>query len=144
MGSANTRTLDIGMLVLYGFQLPGAEGPIGAFEMPIQAMSPPPERLSLCSLDGGPVRVSCGLSMMTEALPQGAEARHIDRPRRRRHARGDLGCRTARSDPQSVAAHPADLPGLFRFIRPRSGRPAERTQRNTPLAPLRDLPARLS
>ena len=71
MFSAKLRTRDIGMLVFDGFQLLDAAGPLGAFEMPMRGMSPPPYRLSLYSLGGGPVRASCGFLMMTEALPPG-------------------------------------------------------------------------
>jgi transcriptional regulator GlxA family with amidase domain len=69
MVSAKARTHDIGILVFDGFQLLDVAGPIGAFEMPMRGISPPPYHLTLYSLSGGPVRASCGLSMVTEVLP---------------------------------------------------------------------------
>lgn len=69
MVSAKRAPRDIGMFVFEGFQLLDAAGPIGVFEMPTRGMSPPPYRLTVYSLDGGPVRSSCGVSMLTEALP---------------------------------------------------------------------------
>jgi len=69
MVSAIPGVRDIGLLVFDGFQLLGAAGPIAAFEMPTRGLSPLPYRLKLYKLRGGPVRASCGLSMMTEALP---------------------------------------------------------------------------
>lgn len=32
-------------------------------------MTPPPYRLTVYSLEGGPVRASCGVKMMSEPLP---------------------------------------------------------------------------
>lgn len=58
MVSARLRTPYIGMPVFDGFQLPGAAGPIGAFAKTLRGMSPPPDRLSPCALDGAPVRPS--------------------------------------------------------------------------------------
>ncbi len=70
MNSAKPRPRDIGILVFDGFQLLDAAGPIGVFEMPTRGLSPPPYKLSVYSLDAGPVRASCGVSVMTEALPR--------------------------------------------------------------------------
>jgi transcriptional regulator GlxA family with amidase domain len=70
MVSAKRAPREIGVLVFDGFQLLDAAGPIGVFEMPTRGMSPPPYQLTLFSLDGGPVRSSCGVAMLTEALPQ--------------------------------------------------------------------------
>lgn len=69
MNTAKHRTRHIGVLIFEGFQLLDAAGPIGVFEMPTRGMTPSPYRLSIYSLDGGPVRASCGVPMMTEALP---------------------------------------------------------------------------
>jgi transcriptional regulator GlxA family with amidase domain len=69
MVSAKRAPREIGVLIFEGFQLLDAAGPIGVFEMPMRGMSPPPYRLTVYSLDGGPVRSSCGVSMLTEALP---------------------------------------------------------------------------
>lgn len=69
MVSAKTVPRSIGVLLFDGFQLLDAAGPIGVFEMPTRGMSPPPYRLTVYSLDGGPVRSSCGVAMLSEALP---------------------------------------------------------------------------
>lgn len=69
MVSAKTAPRSIGVLLFDGFQLLDAAGPIGVFEMPTRGMSPPPYRLTVYSLDGGPVRSSCGVAMLSEALP---------------------------------------------------------------------------
>lgn len=69
MVSAKRAPREIGVLIFEGFQLLDAAGPIGVFEMPTRGMSPAPYRLTVYSLDGGPVRSSCGVSMLTEALP---------------------------------------------------------------------------
>ncbi|MDP1555276.1 MAG: GlxA family transcriptional regulator [Hyphomonas sp.] len=69
MVSAKHRALDIGVLIFDGFQLLDAAGPIGVFEMPTRGMSPSPYRLTVYSLDGGGVRASCGVSILSEALP---------------------------------------------------------------------------
>jgi len=69
MVSAKTVSRSIGVLLFDGFQLLDAAGPIGVFEMPTRGMSPPPYRLTVYSLDGGPVRSSCGVAMLTEAAP---------------------------------------------------------------------------
>lgn len=69
MNTAKHRPRGIGVLIFGGFQLLDAAGPIGVFEMPTRGLSPSPYRLTLYSLDGGPVRASCGASMLSEALP---------------------------------------------------------------------------
>jgi transcriptional regulator GlxA family with amidase domain len=69
MVSAKRAPREIGVLIFEGFQLLDAAGPIGVFEMPTRGMSPAPYRLTVYSLDGGPVRSSCGVSILTEALP---------------------------------------------------------------------------
>lgn len=68
MFSANPASRSIGVLIFEGFQLLDAAGPIGVFEMPTRGMTPPPYQLTVYSLDGGPVRSSCGVAMLTEAL----------------------------------------------------------------------------
>ncbi len=60
---------DIGVLIFEGFQLLDAAGPMGVFEMPMRGMSPPPYRQSLYSLKGGAVQSSCGVSLVSERLP---------------------------------------------------------------------------
>lgn len=60
----------IGILIFDGFQLLDAAGPIGVFEMPMRGMTPPPYRLAIYSLKGGPVRSSSGVEMGSAALPR--------------------------------------------------------------------------
>lgn len=60
----------IGILIFDGFQLLDAAGPIGVFEMPMRGMTPPPYRLTIYSLKGGPVRSSSGVEMGSAALPK--------------------------------------------------------------------------
>lgn len=60
----------IGILIFDGFQLLDAAGPIGVFEMPMRGMTPPPYRLTIYSLKGGPVRSSSGVEMGSAALPR--------------------------------------------------------------------------
>ncbi|WP_291202516.1 GlxA family transcriptional regulator [Hyphomonas sp.] len=69
MVSAKSASRSIGVLIFDGFQLLDAAGPIGVFEMPARGLSPSPYRLTIYSLCGGPVRASCGVSMMSDALP---------------------------------------------------------------------------
>ena len=71
MFSANSLTRDIGMLIFEDFQLLDAAGPLSVFEMPMRGMSPPPYRLTVYSMTGGPVRASNGISLHTETLPDG-------------------------------------------------------------------------
>ncbi len=71
MKPANSSPRDIGVLIFDGFQLLDVAGPVGVFEMPMRAMSPTPYRLTLYSLEGGAVRSSCGVPMLSERLPKG-------------------------------------------------------------------------
>ena len=72
MNSAILTTRDIGVLIFEGFQLLDAAGPIAVFEMPVRGLNPPPPyRLTVYSLKGGPVRSSSGVSMYSESLPTG-------------------------------------------------------------------------
>ena len=69
MITANAHPREIGMLIFDNFQLLDAAGPISVFEMPMRAVTPPPYRLTVYSLEGGPVRSSCGVQMVSEPLP---------------------------------------------------------------------------
>lgn len=69
MISANSKPREIGVLIFEDFQLLDAAGPISVFEMPTRGMTPPPYRLTVYSLAGGPVRSSCGVQMMSEPVP---------------------------------------------------------------------------
>lgn len=71
MNSANTVIRDIGILIFEDFQLLDAAGPITVFEMPVRGMNPPPYRLTVYSLRGGPIRSSSGVLMHSESLPAG-------------------------------------------------------------------------
>jgi len=70
MISAKRETRSVGFLIFDGFQILDAAGPIGVFEMPTRGMSPSPYTLTVYSLGGGPVRASCGASMMSEKIPR--------------------------------------------------------------------------
>lgn len=63
MISAKQLPLEIGVLIFDGFQLLDAAGPISVFEMPTRGITPPPYRLTVYSLHGGPVRASSGVQM---------------------------------------------------------------------------------
>lgn len=60
---------SIGILIFEDFQLLDAAGPIGAFEMPMRGMSPPPYELSIIAPAPGPVRSSSGAAMMADPMP---------------------------------------------------------------------------
>src|SRR5690606_12054628 len=65
----------IGVLIFEDFQLLDAAGPIGAFEMPMRGLDPPPYELTVIAplaegMKTGPVRSSCGVAMVAEALPR--------------------------------------------------------------------------
>ena len=68
MISANPVPREIGVLVFENFQLLDAAGPISVFEMPTRGLDPSPYRLTVYSLEGGPVRASCGVSMHSKQL----------------------------------------------------------------------------
>ena len=71
MNSAKHLPRKIGLLIFGDFQLLDAAGPISVFEMPVRMYAPVPYRLTVYSLAGGPVRASCGISLMSEPLPEG-------------------------------------------------------------------------
>lgn len=65
----------IGVVIFDGFQLLDAAGPISAFEMPMRGLDPPPYDLKVVAplphgCKAGPVRASCGVEMMAEAMPR--------------------------------------------------------------------------
>jgi len=72
MDSAKQCVREIGVLIFEDFQLLDAAGPISVFEMPVRGMQPPPYRLRLLSLHGGPVKASSGILMHTDALQEAA------------------------------------------------------------------------
>lgn len=70
MFSAKAPMREIGVLIFDGFQLLDAAGPVSVFEMPTRGMSPPPYRLTVYSLQGGPIRSSSGTQMYSERMPE--------------------------------------------------------------------------
>jgi transcriptional regulator GlxA family with amidase domain len=65
----------VGFVIFENFQLLDAAGPIAAFEMPMRGLDPPPYEITLIAplekgLRSGPVRSSCGVPMVAEALPR--------------------------------------------------------------------------
>ena len=68
-----SRTLKprtIGVLIFEGFQLLDAAGPIGAFEMPMRGMKPPPYELDVIAPEAGAVRSSSGVAWIAKAMPR--------------------------------------------------------------------------
>jgi len=61
---------SIGVLIFDRFQLLDAAGPISAFEMPMRGLDPSPYELTLIAPEAGPVRASCGVAMVAEAMPR--------------------------------------------------------------------------
>lgn len=72
MFSANRKPLHIGVVLFEGFQLLDVAGPVTVFEMPMRGMDPPPYRLTLYSMTGGPVRSSAGAELQSEKLDETA------------------------------------------------------------------------
>ncbi len=64
------KTRTVGVLIFNDFQLLDAAGPIGAFEMPMRGMKPPPYELTVIAPEEGPIRSSSGAIMMAEAMPR--------------------------------------------------------------------------
>jgi transcriptional regulator GlxA family with amidase domain len=86
----------IAFLIFPDFQLLDAAGPIGAFEMPMRGISPPPYSLKIIARAPGKVVSSSGAALYAEAMPapatidtliiaggQGTEAAALDRDTRR-------------------------------------------------------------
>lgn len=61
---------SIGVLIFDDFQLLDAAGPIGAFEMPMRGMQPPPYSLQVIAPEAGPVRSSSGVVWTADAMPR--------------------------------------------------------------------------
>jgi len=61
-----TRTL--GFLIFPGFQLLDAAGPMGAFEMPLRTIDPPPYELRVFAPEAGLVKSSVGVAMPAEGI----------------------------------------------------------------------------
>ncbi len=61
---------SIGVLIFEDFQLLDAAGPIGAFEMPMRGMQPPPYSLQVIAPAAGAIRSSSGVAWMADAMPR--------------------------------------------------------------------------
>ena len=97
MISAKPALRRIAVLVFEDFQLLDVAGPISVFEMPMRGVSPPPYQLEVYSLGGGPVRASCGVSLMTQTLPKRLTLDTLV-------VSGGEGTRAAMGDPALLAA----------------------------------------
>ena len=64
------KSRSIGVLIFEDFQLLDAAGPIGAFEMPMRGVKPPPYTLEVIAPVAGPVRSSSGTVWMADAMPR--------------------------------------------------------------------------
>jgi len=93
------RTLKprtIGVLIFDDFQLLDAAGPIGAFEMPMRGMKPPPYEIEVIAPVEGPVRSSSGTVWMAKAMPAKPSYDTVI-------IAGGWGTRTAMADPKVQA-----------------------------------------
>lgn len=86
----------IGFLIFEDFQLLDAAGPIAAFEMPMRGLRPSPYQLKLIAPKAGPVKSSCGVAMVAEAIPRSPEFDTLI-------VAGGMGTREAMVDPKIVA-----------------------------------------
>jgi len=87
---------SIGVLIFEDFQLLDAAGPIGAFEMPMRGMQPPPYSLQVIAPEAGPVRSSSGVVWMADAMPRQPKYDTVV-------IAGGIGTRTAMLDPKVQA-----------------------------------------
>jgi transcriptional regulator GlxA family with amidase domain len=70
MRARTLKPRTIAFLIFEDFQLLDAAGPIGAFEMPMRGLSPSPYTLKVIAPKAGPVRSSCGVSLLADAIPR--------------------------------------------------------------------------
>ena len=87
---------SIGVLIFEDFQLLDAAGPIGAFEMPMRGMQPPPYSLQVIAPAAGAIRSSSGVVWMTEAMPHQPRYDTVV-------IAGGIGARAAMFDPKVQA-----------------------------------------
>ena len=87
---------SIGVVIFEDFQLLDAAGPIGAFEMPMRGMQPPPYSLQVIAPEAGPVRSSSGVVWMADAMPRQPKYDTVV-------IAGGIGTRTAMLDPKVQA-----------------------------------------
>ena len=90
------KPCSIGVLIFEDFQLLDAAGPIGAFEMPMRGMQPPPYSLQVIAPEAGPVRSSSGVVWMADAMPRQPKYDTVV-------IAGGIGTRTAMLDPKVQA-----------------------------------------
>lgn len=93
---AKLKPRTIGVLIFDDFQILDACGPIGAFEMPMRGMKPPPYELSIIAPEPGPVRSSSGAVMMADPIPRQPKYDTLI-------IAGGWGSRTAMLDPRVQA-----------------------------------------
>ena len=93
---AKLKPRTIGVLIFDDFQILDACGPIGAFEMPMRGMKPPPYQLSIIAPEPGPVRSSSGAVMMADPIPRQPKYDTLI-------IAGGWGSRTAMVDPRVQA-----------------------------------------
>ena len=116
------RTLKprtIGVLIFDDFQLLDAAGPIGAFEMPMRGMKPPPYEIEVIAPVEGPVRSSSGAVWMAKAMPAKPSYDTVI-------IAGGWGTRTAMADPKVQAFVHAAMKTARReraTVEPRARRP---------------------
>jgi transcriptional regulator GlxA family with amidase domain len=87
---------SIGVLIFEDFQLLDAAGPIGAFEMPMRGMQPPPYSLQVIAPAAGAIRSSSGVVWMAEAMPRQPRYDTVV-------IAGGIGARAAMFDPKVQA-----------------------------------------
>ncbi len=93
---AQLKPRVIGFLIFEDFQLLDAAGPIGAFEMPMRGVKPPPYELAIIAPVPGPVRSSSGAAMMAGPIPRQPNYDTLI-------IAGGVGTRTAMLDPKVQA-----------------------------------------
>jgi transcriptional regulator GlxA family with amidase domain len=67
-----TMTRDIGFLVYPGFQILDLGGPLAAFQMAASLLEGEPYRLRIVSPEGGVIKSSSGLEVLTQAVHEGS------------------------------------------------------------------------
>ena len=131
---------SIGVLIFEDFQLLDAAGPIGAFEMPMRGMQPPPYSLQVIAPAAGAFRSSSGVVWMAEAMPRQPRYDTVV-------IAGGIGARAAMSDPKVQAFVRAAMKtarrGLLGRLHPRPGRRTGRQARHHPLGPHARFPETL-
>ena len=89
-------TRSVALVIFPGFQLLDAAGPIGAFEMPMRGMQPPPYSLQVIAPAAGAIRSSSGVVWMAEGMPRQPRYDTVV-------IAGGIGARAAMFDPKVQA-----------------------------------------